>query len=45
MIIAMKTIKEGKTVGSGGCTGKGKIKGRALLLGANRPDLEEEHFR
>ena len=45
MIIAMQMIKEGKNNGSGGCTGKGRIKGRSFLLGANRLNLEEEHFR
>ena len=45
MIIAMQMIKEGKNTGSGGCTGKGRIKGRSFLLGANRLNLEEEHFR
>lgn len=45
MIIAMKMIKEGKNNGSGGCTRKGRIKGRSFLLGANRLNLEEEHFR
>ena len=44
MIIAMKMIKEGKNNGSGGCTRKGRIKGRSFLLGANRLNLEEEHF-
>ena len=31
MIIAMQMIKEGKNNGSGGCTGKGRIKGRSFL--------------